>query len=203
MTDEFDKTYWETHWDRAVAGAARLPPHPALEAELADLPPGAALDAGAGEGAEALWLAAHGWEVTAVDISAEALRAATERAPAQADVTWVEADLTTWEPDRSFELVTTFYAHPTIPQLAFYERIARWVAPGGTLLIVGHESHGHSDGHGHGHPDNAVTTPEAIRALLDPQAWVVQTAEVRERAVGERHGHGMLLRDVVVRARRI
>lgn len=124
-------------------------------------------------------------------------------ATAQAALNWVEADLTKWEPGRSFDLVTTFYAHSTIPQHAFYERIARWVAPGGTLLIVGHDSHGHSDGHGHGHPDNAVTTPATIRALLDPQAWAVQSAEVRLRAVGERHGHGMQLRDVVVRARRL
>jgi SAM-dependent methyltransferase len=201
MNDEFDKAYWETHWQGA-AEAVRLPAHPALETEIAGLPAGVALDAGSGEGAEALWLAARGWDVTAVDISAEALRAAAERAPGEADVTWIEADLTTWEPGRSFDLVTTFYAHPTIPQLAFYERIARWVAPGGTLLIVGHDSHGHSHGHGYGHPDNAVTAPDAIRALLDADEWVVQTAEVRERTVGERHGHGMLLRDVVVRALR-
>lgn len=217
VTDEFDKAYWETHWDRA-GGAASLPAHPALETEIAGLPAGTALDAGSGEGAEAVWLAARGWDVTAVDISAEALRTAAERAPAQAATTWVEADLTTWEPGRSFDLVTTFYAHPTIAQHAFYERIARWVAPGGTLLIVGHDSHDHdshdhdshaddahgrSDGHGHGHPDNAVTSPETIRARLNPQAWAVQTAEVRERTVGQRHGHGRLLRDVVVRARRL
>ena len=79
MTDELDKADWETHWVRAAAGAASLPPHPALETEIAGLLPGTALDAGTGEGAEAAWLAARGWDVTAVDISAKALRAAAER----------------------------------------------------------------------------------------------------------------------------
>jgi hypothetical protein len=50
----------------------------------------------------------------------------------------VEADLTSWEPGRQFELVATSYAHPAMPQLAFYARISGWVAPAGRLLIVGH-----------------------------------------------------------------
>ena len=51
---------------------------------------------------------------------------------------WVEADLGVWDPGTRFDLVTTHYAHPAMPQLDFYERIAGWVAPGGTLLVVGH-----------------------------------------------------------------
>ena len=101
--------------------------------------PGTALDAGCGEGAEALWLASRGWHVTAADIAAEALARAASRAAAQTPasglVRWVEADLTTWAPETQFDLVTTNYAHPAMPQLAFYQRIAEWVAPGGTLCL--------------------------------------------------------------------
>ncbi|GAA3213960.1 class I SAM-dependent methyltransferase [Microbacterium terregens] len=205
MNHDFDEQYWATHWNGPAGSTPSLPAHPALEDELTLLRPGTALDAGSGQGAEAAWLAGHGWEVTAVDISAHALtRAAMRPAPGVGvgSVTWVAADLTQWAPGQQFDLVTTFYAHPAIAQHAFYERISEWVAPGGTLLIVGHHDspeHGHS----HAHPENAVTTPEQIHALLAPDHWKVRTAEVRERAVTMGSGHSTALRDVIGRAERI
>ena len=71
---EFDKNYWEVHWTLDSPGQEQrqLPVNPYLPAETMRLPPGAALDAGCGSGAEALWLAEHGWLVTAADISATA-----------------------------------------------------------------------------------------------------------------------------------
>lgn len=200
MSTEFDREYWDRHWDRRDADARTLPAHPALETEIAALPPGAALDAGSGEGAEAMWLADRGWSVTAVDIAGAPLRRpGTPKGAGAGAVTWVEADLTRWEPAHTFDLVTTFYAHPTISQLAFYERIAGWVGPGGTLLIVGHHDDHHHD---HGHPSAAVTDPEQIRAILPPGEWDVLTAEVRRREVAVSSGHARTLNDVVVRARR-
>ena len=44
-----------------------------MEAALADLPPGRAVDLAAGEGRNAVWLASRGWDVTAVDFSRVAL----------------------------------------------------------------------------------------------------------------------------------
>jgi len=205
MSERFDAGYWEDHWVQA-SSRAPLPAHPALAAELSTLTPGSALDAGSGEGAEAVWLARHGWAVTAVDISATALARAAAAADAPG-IDWVQADLTRWEPDRHYDLVTTFYAHPTMGQEAFYHRISRWVAPGGTLLLVGHDHHapGHH-GHGHhdvpAHPEGSVTAPERIRWVLDPGEWTIRTAEVRECDAGVHGGHRMLLRDVVVRAER-
>src|SRR3954453_12851686 len=105
MTHEFDKDYWERHWQEGeTAATAANPPNSYLERELDGVAPGTALDAGCGAGAEALWLAEHGWQVTAVDISAEALglASAAERAAghrAAAGVSWVEADLGDWAPD--------------------------------------------------------------------------------------------------------
>lgn len=204
MSREFDKGYWEAHWAGAQ-GAAGPAAHPALVTELAGVLPGTAVDAGSGEGAEATWLAAHGWTVTAVDISANALRRAatgSARTPDVGSVTWVEADLTEWEPDEQLDLVATFYAHPAMPQHAFYERIGEWVAPGGTLLIVGHH-HGDGQAHAHEHPENAVTAPEQVRALLDPEQWVIRTAEIRERIVTTPRGTSTALRDVIVRAEKV
>jgi SAM-dependent methyltransferase len=199
MSRRFDGAYWEAHWADVRSGGA-LPPHPSLPVELADVPIGTALDAGAGEGAEAVWLAEHGWTVTAVDVSAHAIEHAEKR-PGSHEVSWITADLTTWEPAASFDLVTTFYAHPDIPQHAFYRRIAGWVAPGGTLLIVGHGG-SHGDGHGRAHPENTIADAERIRALLDPSEWTVQTAQSRTRTVRTGTGHEMTLNDVVTRARR-
>lgn len=155
MTDQFDKDYWDEVWagtgegDRA-ASMADNPPNPHLVREVAGLRPGTALEAGCGGGAEAIWLASQGWQVTAVDIAAEALERAALRAAGAGlgdRILWQRADLSTWEPSARFDLVTTHYAHPSIPQLDFYARIAEWVEPGGTLFIVGHL---HRGDHGHG-----------------------------------------------------
>lgn len=155
----FGKDYWDQHWQQRADGAPTAmeqnPPNPYLVNGTTNLTPGTAFDAGCGAGAEAIWLATQGWQVTAVDISRDALAKAIRREsdtglPQQhvvgaagsgisgLHVNWLEADLTVWTPDTQYDLVTTHYAHPTIPQLAFYNRISTWVAPGGTLLLVGH-----------------------------------------------------------------
>lgn len=218
----FSKDYWERHWEQnpedAAAGrparsAEPVPPNPYLIRETRGLTPGTALDAGCGAGAEALWLAARGWQVTGADISAAALAQAAESAagqPLAGSLTWIEADLVTWEPEVKFDLVTTSYAHPSIPQLAFYTRLANWVAPGGTLLIVGHRhgSAGHGQGpvhgpeHGHDHgnrpPAEAEVTLADVVNALDPEVWRIKTAAEQDRTLA---GPGELL-DVVVRATR-
>ena len=81
-TPEFDKGYWESHWQQANEHGAGLEivPNPYLAREISSLAPGTALDAGCGEGAEAIWLANQGWQVTAADICTEALSRASERA---------------------------------------------------------------------------------------------------------------------------
>lgn len=216
----FDKDYWERHWqesgETAPAAGPETAPEPAANPyvvrETADLAPGTALDAGCGAGAEALWLAARGWHVTGADISAAALAQAAGRAPqpAAGSVTWVEADLVSWEPQQKFDLVVTSYAHPSIPQLAFYTRISNWVAPGGTLLIVGHrhgpaasgqdQAQGHHHDHGNRPPAEAQVTLADVMGTLDPAVWQIETAEEQTRALP---GPGELLDVVVKAARRI
>ncbi|MFC4223490.1 class I SAM-dependent methyltransferase [Lysinibacter cavernae] len=163
----FDREFWEQHWherneQHGTPNEQASPANPYLAQETASLTPGTALDAGCGTGTEAIWLASQGWQVTGADISStalEAARQATVNAAAAGQnvadrLTWVEADLTVWQPEETFDLVVTNYAHPTIPQLEFYSRLADWVSPGGTLLVIGH-LHGHGD-HGDGaHADHA------------------------------------------------
>ncbi len=215
MTHGFDRQYWERHWQEGAGSRGSVgagPPNPYLVREIGGLGPGTALDAGCGAGAEAIWLASRGWQVTAVDISSVALARAAELATtsgAAERVQWAEADLSVWRPGRRFDLVTTHYAHPAMPQLAFYERIAGWVAPGGTLLIVGHlnadgDTGGHTDDGGHGQhpPAEASATAAAVIARLDATAWQVVVAEECRRTVIVPGGGRIALQDVVVRATR-
>lgn len=199
-THDFDKVYWERHWAHRH-GVGEHAPHPHLARETAGLAPGTALDAGCGTGTEALWLAARGWQVTGADIAARALERAAERAAnvsGPGGVQWIEADLTTWEPGRRFDLVTTAYAHPAMPHLDFYQRLATWVAPGGTLLVVGHlhTTTGRSD---HAPAEAAVTLAD-ITASVAPLR--IETAEEHTRTINGPGGHGQVLRDAVVRATR-
>lgn len=218
MTHEFDKDYWQTHWRQRMeaGGSGEIAPNPYVARETGGLPPGTALDAGCGAGAEAIWLATAGWSVTAADISAEALARAAERAARSGapvgNPQWIEADLGSWEPDRRFDLVMTHYAHPAVPQLDFYQRISQWVAPGGTLLIVGHLHTAATTAQGHHHwhgdpaaqpPEKASVTASSITALLDDARWQVVTAAEPSRTVPTPDGTNNELHDVVVRATRL
>lgn len=210
MAQGFEKDFWESHWKQAGEAGQAIDPNPHLVRETSGLTPGSALDAGCGEGAEAIWLAGQGWQVTAADISTEALSRATERAgqagAASDRIDWVEADLGSWEPERQFDLVTTHYAHLPTSQLEFYSRISGWVAPGGTLLIVGHgqtpDAAGAGHGHGHHPPEEASVTATSVAAVLNATDWDVVTAEESVRTLTNRTGEDVSLSDVVVRATR-
>jgi thioredoxin reductase/protein-L-isoaspartate O-methyltransferase len=207
----FDRAYWDRHWSGVGTAGEGPGANPHLTRELAHLEPGTALDAGCGAGAEAIWLAEAGWVVHGVDISAGPLDRARRRSAelALADrLHWHEADLTTWDPPRRFDLVVTSYAHAAIPQLELYARIQHWVAPGGTLLVVAHGRHAHDDpGHRPGladrdePPGEATVTADAVTAVLAPGDWVVASAyEASRTAI--RPGGTVTLHDVVVRATR-
>ncbi|PSK93678.1 methyltransferase family protein [Murinocardiopsis flavida] len=206
MPEEFDKAYWEERYSGGHTAGGRRP-NPQLLAEAADLAPGTALDAGCGEGADALWLAARGWRVTAVDVAANALRRAREHADTLgADVSgridWVEADLTDWVPaEEHYDLVSTHYVHPAGARDALFRRLAAAVAPGGTLLIVGHHP---ADTHSAAHtsaPEVHFTAEEAA-AGLDPERWDVVAADARSRSATGHGGHAMTVHDAVLRARK-
>ena len=200
---DFDAQWWEHHYQDTAPGPAGRPgAH--LVAEVVGLTPGTVLDAGCGTGADAVWLARQGWDVTAVDVSPTAVRRArTLAAQDQPDVagriSWLVADLTVWQPPQPYDLVISQYAHPDMPFGDFVARLARAVAPGGTLLIVGHD---HADSHSAAHaPQPASIGPDAVITALDPDQWDVAVAEARTHQVT--HGSTPLtLADMVVKAHR-
>lgn len=203
---EFDRRYWEGHWAPAPASGRPLPVNPYLSVETGELPIGTALDAGCGAGAETLWLAEHGWQVTAADISTTALATAQARAAdagVDAPIEWVAVDLARWEPGRTWDLVVTNYAHADIGPLSFYRRLSSWVSPGGTLLIVGHRrGHTDNDREVHEHPEGATTTLDQVTNLLPGPQWRIDSGYENSRTVSP-GGGAVLLHDIVVRARRL
>jgi SAM-dependent methyltransferase len=129
-------------WDDRYAERQQWSGEPnALVAELlADAPPGTAVDLAAGEGRHALWLAARGWRVTAVDFSATGLARGRDR-PGAEGVDWVAADVRTWAgPAEPVDLVLVAYLHLPRPELEdLLARAVGWLRPGGRLLVLGHD----------------------------------------------------------------
>jgi SAM-dependent methyltransferase len=203
----FDRDFWEERWSNVRRAqddhVARRPPNAHLSAVAESLPPGRALDAGCGHGSDALWLAAYGWRVTAVDFSAAALAHARSTAEALgADlaerIDWVEGDLAIWTPQPGgYDLVASLYVHIAGSVEEMVRRMAAGVAPGGTLLLVGHRPID---------PATGATTPAAGQvqvsvdtavAALDADRWEIVVAEDRRRAQA---GSGV---DAVICARRL
>lgn len=170
-------------------------PNVALVREITGLTPGSALDLGCGEGADAIWLAGQGWSVTGVDVSDVALaRARQHAAAAGVAIEFVLDDLAASPGE--FDLVTSFFLH--VPEAALRERTllvaAASVAPGGTLLVVGHSG---TSGHTHLRLETADEVVALLRLTADD--WVVEIAGEAERPAGT-GGHTV---DTVVRARRV
>jgi SAM-dependent methyltransferase len=190
-------------WDQRHA--ARDPiessePDPTLVGEIGSLRPGRALDLGAGDGRNAIWLASHGWQVTAVDFSQVALdRGRGLAAESGARVEWQLADLLDWSPGaRLYDLVALFFIHlPREERRDVYARAAGAVTPGGTLLVVGHDRTNLADGVGGPQDPGVLFTPGEVAA--DLAGFRVERAEVVRRHVAD--GRGPI--DAIVRAVRV
>lgn len=201
---EFDREYWENRYSSGHS-ASENNANPYLTAEVADLRPGTALDAGCGDGASAIWLAEQGWRTTAVDIAAAAVergRAAAKRSGTEVEnrIDWIAADLTEWDAGvERFDLVCAFYVHPAGSHDPLFERLATAVAPGGTLLIVTHAPGDHQSG-AHAQSAHTQMTAEHIAASLDPAQWEIQLAEQRSRTATRADGFSTTMQDSVLRA---
>jgi SAM-dependent methyltransferase len=210
MNHSRDLHFTPEYWDDRYRSAHRLwsgMPNVQFVAQVADLPPGAALDAGCGEGADAIWLASHGWAVTAIDVSAVALDRAADHAAAEQvaeRITWQHGDLRTWDPgSRRFDLVSVQFMH--LPGTAFeavHARLAAAVRPGGTLLIVNH--HPDDVTANVGRPDALAAFPDAkgLAAGLEPGQWDVVVASAFERPETDVDGRPTTVKDSVLRATR-
>jgi SAM-dependent methyltransferase len=170
--------------------------------ELADLPPGRALDLGAGEGRNAIWLAERGWRVTAVEFADVAVdRARRIGAARGVDVDWVCADLLEWLPEPAgFDLVLLLYLQlPTGDMKVVLDRARTALAPGGTLLLVGHDRANLDGGHGGPQDPSVLYTADDISSALS--GLDIEEAGIRLRPVETDHGTVHAI-DCLVRAHR-
>ncbi|ONI73151.1 hypothetical protein ALI144C_45255 [Actinosynnema sp. ALI-1.44] len=189
----------EAFWDNLYLEKERWSgnPNPQLVTEVSDLKPGTALDVGCGEGADAIWLHDRGWQVTALDVSSVALDRARKRS---SEIEWLHLDLVKQPAPGTYDLVTAHYVHvhPLSDMRVLQQRLADAVAPGGTLLLVGHDQSeiGKADLNRPDDPD-LYFTAESTTSLLPEAEWIVDVAETRALA---KQDHRMY--DFVLKARR-
>jgi thioredoxin reductase/SAM-dependent methyltransferase len=203
----------ESDWDHRYRGDQMWSGNPngTLVHEISGLAPGRALDVGAGEGGDALWLAEQGWSVTANDISQRALdRVGAEARRRGVRVECHRADANA--PDAfgtaAFDLVSAQYAAiPRTPDDRGVRNLLNAVAPGGTLLIVGHDLEpmrmpaGPPDHSRPFDPDAYVRVDDFAAALAGSPAWEVELHEKRVRPGGAASASDHV-HDIVLRARR-
>ena len=203
----------EADWDHRYRGDQMWSgkPNGTLVKEMAGRTAGRALDVGAGEGGDAMWLAEQGWNVTASDISTRALdRIAAEARRRGQRIEWRHADanaLGAFERE-AFDLVSAQYASiPRTPDGRGVRNLLDAVAPGGTLLVVSHDlepMRAPIDTQKHSRPfdpDAYVRVDDFATILADSSEWEIEVQEKRPRPAGAASASHHV-DDIVLRARR-
>ena len=204
-TTQAAELFWESQYSGRRTWGERVNP---LLAETAEpVRPGAALDLGCGAGGDTIWLARHGWHVTAVDISTTAVERVRERARELGlgdRVTTEQHDLARTFPGGEFDLVCAQYLHTpyTMHRTQVLRTAACALRPGGLLLIVDHGST--APWSWSQDPDTRYPTPTEIAAKLElePARWPVLRADMpRRRATGP-DGETATVTDTILLVRR-
>jgi thioredoxin reductase len=192
--------FWERFYaEREQVWSGR--PNPVLAATAADLAPGTALDLGAGEGGDSVWLAERGWKVTAVDVAQTACDRIATRA-GDLPVRTERHDLTESFPEGTHDLVNAQYLHspqPDFPRTTILRRAAEAVAPGGTLLVVGH---GRLAPWSWDPSLRMPTADEVLASLALDDTWEVVRCESVERTATGPDGQEATITDEIVQVRR-
>ena len=186
-------------WDQRYAASEVVwsrEPNQFVAAEVADLAPGTAVDLASGEGRNAIWLASRGWSATAVDFSQVALDKGAQlvdEAGVELDgtVAWVCADATTWQPAEPVDLVVVAYLQlPAEDRRRAVRGAVTMLRPGGTLLLVAHDSTNLTEGTG-GPQDPSVlmTADDVLDDLSGLDVEVIRAERVaREVRSADEHG---------------
>jgi len=187
-------------WDRRYQESEfvwSVEPNVFVAEHLRDRTPGWAVDLGAGEGRNAVWLAKQGWEVTAVDFSAVGLQKARTMAfDAGVELATVVSDVEAYTPPTEVDLVLLSYLQiPDAHQRRLLHKVKHWLQPGGVILVVAHDKSNVTGGHGGPQdPDVCYSVEQTVEALGGLR---IDVAEVATRQTDE----GPALDTVVLAAR--
>ena len=207
QTDVGDRA---SRWEERYASVEQLwsgRPNDWLPELATDWEPGTALEIGCGEGADVLWLAERGWQVTGLDLSATAIGRLTgqaERLGVASRVTGRVHDAGDGLPAGPFDLVTSFYVHGghepgSLDLVALLSDAAARVAPGGHLLTAVHAV----NPPWHTHHARTYTAAELLEGLAEATAgWEVVVGEERDRRATGPDGQEGHRADAVVCLRR-
>ena len=203
----------QADWDHRYGGEERMwsaNPNGTFVREATGLAPGRALDVGAGEGADVIWLAERGWHVIAADISANALARVSAEADRRRLVVGTlsgDANDPNAYPSASFDLVSLQYgSFLRTPDQRGLHNLLGAVAPGGTLLVVGHDLTpllgpiGADTQTRMFDPGAYVGVEEIAAAVREADGWTIEVHEVRDRPPGSASTHHVS--DVVLRAKK-
>ena len=193
----------EAFYDRAYArpatgdpvkdGFASVPSAFLMEA-VKGLEPRAALDVGAGQGRNAVWLAGQGWDVTGIDISGVGL-AAAQASAAEAGVT-IRTVRTAYDDydfgTEKWDLVAMIFAWAPIADPAFKAKVAKSLRPGGLIVF----EHFVTDAEHPRAPMVRALSPGELRDLFSD--FEVLSYEENE-GIGDWGGPGSLLVRMVAR----
>jgi SAM-dependent methyltransferase len=197
--------FWEEHYSRRATESSAATVNPRLAELAGPLTPGTALDLGCGAGGDALWLAGQGWQVTAVDISASAVRSLQQRAGrAGVSVTALRVDLAEDFPAGTFDLVSAQYLHTpfALDRARVLRTAAAAVHRGGRLAVVDHGST--APWSWNQDPDLHYPTPRevATELALDPAEWSIERAAAPRRQATGPEGRTATVVDHVLVMRR-
>jgi SAM-dependent methyltransferase len=202
-----DANDWNSRYDQTDQMWS-LEPNMWVSEVTFNLSPGRALDLAAGEGRNAIWLAERGWDATAVDFSNVALdravRLARQRLGDNAAQFHVQrADLFEHRPNvAAYDLVLVVYLQVEADNRTFVLRAAAdGVAPGGTLLVVAHDTE--NPQHGYGGPPSPTLLYSAsdIARDIDGSGLEITKAEQVVRVVTTPEGPREALDCLVVAKR--
>ena len=180
-------------WDSRYASVEQvwsLAPNQFVAAELAELPPGRAVDLACGEGRNAIWLAERGWKVTALDFSQVAVDRGRRIADDHLPIDWRVGDALTAELPPADLVVLAYLQLPDDERRTAVRRGFAALEPGGTLFLVAHDSTNLTEGTGGPQDASVLYTAEDVLADLEGEPFDVVRASRVARVVEQDDEHG-------------
>lgn len=184
-------TFWNDRF-RSEAYVYGTAPNQFVREQADRWPVGASvLELGAGEGRNAIFLAEQGFNVTALDYAREGLCKLQQLADERGvSVTTIQADVTAWTPDRTWDgVVSTFLHLPPDARPGLYRNMQAALKPGGVLVAEWFRPEQITGGYNSGGPPSVdmMITEDELRAHFPDEG--VQRIDAVETELDEGPHH--------------